>query len=397
MIIAKGNLSKGCLGGKVVVVTGAGGGIGFEAARSLLWLGARVVIAEVDVEKGNGALRRLTEEFGPANIAFCRTDVADDASVAELREFVSQKFGPAYCVLNNATVAVTGAVHEVPLDVWDRSYAVNLRGPVLMTRHFLPDMLQRNEGAMIFVSSSGAAPYLGGYEVFKTAQVELGNTLAAEIETSDVSVFTIGPGIVKTETADDAIHKVAPLYGMTVEQFYAMNSHHMLSAEEAGAGFAVAVALADRYSGAEIGSIQALKDAGIGVGESSDALPQDPGDNSAATLIVLSEVRKTLAEQVDGWQKRNVFERQWMMRDFKKRLGAPPEVFLQSLTAAEEAMKQSSGHIRQCEPELRRLKAYYTNMREMAKGYARDKVKAEEYDAVILGWIKDVDSLLQGV
>ncbi len=395
MLITRGNLIKGCLTGKVVVVTGAGGGIGFEAARSLLWLGAKVVIAEVDAVKGTNAGRLLTEEFGPDNIAFFQTDVGDQESVRQLRDFTVQTFGSAYCVVNNATVAVTGAVHDISVDVWDRSYAVNLRGPVLMTRVFLPDMLHRNEGAVVFVSSSGAAPYLGGYEVFKTAQVELGNTLAAEIENTGVSVFTIGPGIVKTDTADDAIHKVAPLYGMTVEQFYEMNRHHMLSVEAAGAGFAVAVALADKYRGTEIGSIQALQDAGIVLEDASQDSEETAGHEAALVLPLLRDVKNTLAEQVEGWQKRNIFERQWMMRDFKKRLGAPPEVFLQTLVSLEEELRQGGGSVRKYTPELEKLRAYYGNMREMAKGYERNPTKAKEYDEVILGWVEGVEKLLQ--
>jgi NAD(P)-dependent dehydrogenase (short-subunit alcohol dehydrogenase family) len=63
----------------------------------------------------------------------------------------------------------------------------------------LPGMLKRKSGTVVFVPSSGAAPYMGAYEVFKTAQVELCNTLAGELEGTGVITFSIGPGIVKTD------------------------------------------------------------------------------------------------------------------------------------------------------------------------------------------------------
>lgn len=397
MLISTGQLTRQTLQGKTVVVTGAGGGIGLEAVRALLWLGAMVVIAEIDGEKGRQAEQLLQSEFGSECITFLRTDVSCEESVKQLKDYALRTFGKVDVVLNNATIAVTGAIHELGTAVWDKSYAVNLRGPVLMTQTFLPDMLERNQGAMIFVSSSGAAPYLGGYEVFKTAQVELANTLAAELENTRVAAFTIGPGIVKTETADDAIHRVAPLYGMTVEQFYEINASHLLSVEAAGAGFAAAVALADRYHGTEIGSIQALMDAGISLA-GADAKQENAGHGREIESILpdLAEVKQTLSEQVDGWYKRNIFERQWMLRDFKKNTGVSPEVFLQRLATLEDDIRAGrpfEESLRQA--SLHKLVEYYQHMFDLMKGYERNPAKAQEHATIINGWKLGVERLLQ--
>jgi NAD(P)-dependent dehydrogenase (short-subunit alcohol dehydrogenase family) len=70
MLISTGKLTRDSRAKRDVVVTGAGGGIGYEAARSLLWLGARVVIAEVDQCKGNEAAQRLAAEFGSEAVLF---------------------------------------------------------------------------------------------------------------------------------------------------------------------------------------------------------------------------------------------------------------------------------------------------------------------------------------
>ena len=98
-----------------------------------------------------------------------------------------------------ATIAVLGMVKDVPIEHWDASYKVNLRGPVLMAQKFLPDMIKRRHGIFVCVSSKGMA-FLGGYETFKAAQLHLGDTLDAELEGTGVISFTIGPGLIPTET-----------------------------------------------------------------------------------------------------------------------------------------------------------------------------------------------------
>ena len=134
---------------------------------------------------------------------------------------------------------------------------------MLLTQLLLPLMKNKNSGTLVFVSSSGAAPFMGAYEVFKTAQVELCNTLFGELENTNINVYSIGPGLVKTETAMKGIEVVSSRFGMTTEEFYRMNERHILGVEEAGTGFALSVLSADRYNGQEIGCIQVLLDFGL--------------------------------------------------------------------------------------------------------------------------------------
>ena len=271
-IIAQLGLKPDALAGETVIVTGAGGGIGYEAARALLWLGANVISAEINEAKGKAAAETLAGEFDARRVAFVRTDVGDEASVLNLYGEAVRRFGRVDAILNNATIAVLGTVKDLPIEKWDASYRVNLRGPVLLARAFLPDMISRRHGTFVCVSSTGTA-YLGGYETFKAAQVHLANTLDAELEGTGVNAFTIGPGLVPTETASVAVNRLAPLMGMTVEEFYALNKNVVLTPEEAGAGFAAAILFAERFKGMEISSLQALKAADInfGTGETGNA------------------------------------------------------------------------------------------------------------------------------
>src|SRR5690349_12039269 len=265
MVISQLGLQQDSLRGETVVVTGAGGGIGYETARALLWLGANVVIAEIDLQNGRKAEVTLEQEFGTDRVLFIPTDIGDETSVKNLYCLSRVAFEKVDAVINNATIAVLGEVKDLPIEAWDRSYHVNLRGPVLMARTFLPDMIQRNHGAFACVSSTGTA-FLGGYETFKAAQVHLANTLDAELEGTRVSAYTIGPGLVPTETASKAVAQLAPKMGMSVGQFFEMNKGAVLSVEEAGAGFAVSVVFAEKFRGQEISSIQALKAADINFG-----------------------------------------------------------------------------------------------------------------------------------
>lgn len=207
-LISQLGLSPDTLRGETLIVTGAGGGIGYETACALLWLGANVVIAEINQPLGRNAEVVLEKEFGKDRVLFVTTDVGDEASVKELYKLSVLAFGKVDAVINNATIAVLGNVVDVPIESWDRSYHVNLRGPVLMAKYFIPDMLKRDHGVFACVSSTGTA-FLGRYETFKAAQVHLANTLDAELEGTDVIAYTIGPGLVPTETASKAVGQLA--------------------------------------------------------------------------------------------------------------------------------------------------------------------------------------------
>src|SRR5690349_25123655 len=127
MVISKLGLNPDALHGQTVVVTGAGGGIGYEAARALLWLGANVVIAEINHQNGRKAEYTLEQEFGKDRVLFVQTDVGEEPSVKNLYNLSSMAFGQVDAIINNATIAVLGQVKDLPIEEWDRSYHVNLR------------------------------------------------------------------------------------------------------------------------------------------------------------------------------------------------------------------------------------------------------------------------------
>lgn len=397
LLIAGGTLRPDSLAGEVVIVTGAGGGIGLEAARSLLWLGATVVIAEIDEDMGHVAESRLSAERPGGHVWFVRTDVAGEDDIDRLIHAVNERFGRVDAVVNNACYAPFGkAVVETPIDVWDRSYQVNLRGPTLLARACLPGMITRRHGVFVCVSSTGG-PYLAPYESLKAAQLALANALDAELTDTGVTAFTIGPGLVPTTTALAAIEQLAPRLGTTTEEFWHANRGAVVSVEAAGAGFAAAIALALRYAGQEISSSQALIDAGIEI-PGEEPLPKSnppAGADLSAAARTCDSVRATLTEQAAGWKQRSFFERQWMQRDFKQRVGMPVERCVEMLDDLERRLAAGDpAGLGAARASLEKLAAFYQHMGELARGYVKDPKVRDEQLQLIAGWTADVTHLM---
>lgn len=401
MVIETGNLSRGALQGRVAVITGAGGGIGYEAARSLAWLGCRVVIAEIDRRKGQQAAVQINREFGAGSALFVCTDVGHERSVRRLAKRIDRVYGKVDIVLNNATIASLGAVKDIDIKAWDDSYRVNLRGPVLLARTFVPGMLARNWGVFACVSSTGTA-YMGAYECFKAAQVHLGTTLSEELSGTEVAAFTIGPGFVPTQTANSSIPRLAALMSKPEQELRDLLRPHTLSVEAAGAGIAAAIAMASRYRGQEVSSMQALIDAGIEVAAPSEAgsmhqrievrtLTEEEFDRA---LSLCRSIRDTLARESASWKERSVFEQQWLIRTFRKKASMPVDEWLRLLEQLEDALsRRATSALAATQVPLSRLADYYRYLCEMAKGYVKDPAKREEQLGIVKSWHEEVEQL----
>jgi NAD(P)-dependent dehydrogenase (short-subunit alcohol dehydrogenase family) len=395
MLITTGTLTRESLAGEVVIVTGGGKGIGYEAARALAWLGAQVIIAEIDKRAGKEAADRLNLELDSNAVTFVHTDVGDERSVNHLAQKALHTYGKVDVVLNNATVAPLGAVQTLPIEQWDYSYRVNLRGPVLLARAFLPGMVKRNHGVFVCVSSTGVA-FMGAYEILKSAQVELANTLQVELEGTGVTVFTIGPGLAPTPTAVAAIEDLASLYGQSTAEFYATVQDQFISIEAAGAGFAAAIALADRFRGQETSSVPALYAAGI-------ELPKSPGQPNGQPLtaermaqiqMLGHQIYTTLAQESASWQQRSIFERQWLIRAFKKHAGLSTAQWLELLEKVEDAAESRDGAaLATMSLPLNGLADYYGYLYTAAEGYVKDPAQRQEQLRIVRGWQEDVENL----
>ncbi len=98
----------------------------------------------------------------------------------------------------------------------------------------------------------------------------------------------------------------------------------------------------------------------------------------------------TLKEQSEGWKSRSLFERQWVIRDFKKTAGMPVEEWLSSLERLQENLRGSGAII---SLPLDKLAGYYEHLAELAKGYEKDAAKLEENLIHVYGWKNEVEQL----
>ncbi|WP_346917330.1 SDR family oxidoreductase [Clostridium sp.] len=392
MLIEKNISFKNRLKDKVILLTGAGGGIGFETAKALVYMGANVIIAEIDKRKMLCAESTLDSIFGKNSVEFYEIDLSDENQIYALVSHVKDKYGRIDVLFNNATITAMGTVEEVSVDVWDKSYAVNFKAPLLLTQLVLPFMKQKSSGTIVFVSSSGAAPFMGSYEVFKTAQVELSNTLYGELESTNIKVYTIGPGLVKTETAMKGIEIVSSHMGITTQEFYEMNENHILGVEEAGTGFAISVLMAERYDGQEIGAIQVLSDSGLLLKlDSKENTKSNDYQNIIPTVLNVVKVYK---EQYSGWMKRNVFERQWVLRDFKKTVGYSADQFLEIMQHIQYVVINGKiQDISTYSSNFQKLMEYYKRQYTLLQGYEKNPEKLKEYSITLLHYIEDLKTI----
>lgn len=393
MLIEKINTDLNCLFGKTVLITGGGGSIAAEAGRALAYLGANIILAERDEQKGLAAQSYIGSDW-KGNAVYYPLDLTSSQSIFKLYGFVTEHYGGVDVIIHNAAVTPFDSVEALPVSSWDTSYLVHLRGPVELTKKFLPCMKRRNSGAIVFIPSAGAVPFMGAYEVFKTAQVELANTLASELENTDIYVFSMGPGFVRTSTATEGIEKVAPRMGITVEEFYAMNKENTATVEEAGTAMAVSLLFAHKYRGSKIGGVQALRDAGIiGSGNHGAQVCKSYSPKNEQLLI---QIARTVHEQYEGWNKRKLFERQWMLRDFKKYVGHSANEVVDMLNVYQSTYKCATlEEQHRLSDLLASLRAYYTHQIELSQGFIKDTKTRDDYVVTIKGWLNAIDTLLK--
>ena len=194
------------LQGKVAVITGGGSGIGRAVARRAAAEGMRVVIADIEEGALKQAERELTSQ-GTDAIAVA-TDVADAASVRELRERALRRYGAVHLVHNNAGVGGGGPIWEVPEEDWRWIVGVNLWGVIHGVAAFVPLLVEQGEGHVVNTASIAGlttAPFIGPYNATKQAVVAISETLYKDLEAAGVSgvgVSVLCPGFVQTRIAD---------------------------------------------------------------------------------------------------------------------------------------------------------------------------------------------------
>jgi NAD(P)-dependent dehydrogenase (short-subunit alcohol dehydrogenase family) len=188
----------GRLEGKVCVITGAGGGMGRDAAMLFSEEGAQVCAADVNLEAANETAAQARDAFAH------QVDVADEASVKSMMDATAARYGGIDVLYNNAGISPDddASILDTSVEAWDRVQAVNTRGVFLCCKHGIPHLLERGGGSVInvasFVAIVGAATSQISYSASKGAVLSLSRELAVQFARENVRVNALCPGPVET-------------------------------------------------------------------------------------------------------------------------------------------------------------------------------------------------------
>jgi len=188
----------GRLDGKVAVITGAGGGMGREAAILFCAEGAQVCVADVDAE----AAEKTAADAGDAFAT--RVDVANSDSVREMYEQTAARYGGIDVLYNNAGISPSDddSILVTEPEAWQRVQDVNTKGVYLCCKHGIPHLQRRGGGSIInvasFVALVGAATSQISYTASKGAVLSLSRELAVQFAREGIRVNALCPGPVET-------------------------------------------------------------------------------------------------------------------------------------------------------------------------------------------------------
>jgi len=188
------------LTGKTAIITGGSKGLGEQMAHALAEVGADLALisrTQADLDKVAADVRAATGR----RVIGVAADVTKEPDIAAMVQQVMAEFGKIDILVNNAGIGGTTPILDLQEAEWDRYMNLNLKGPVLCSKHVGAEMIKRQQGTIINVSSLFAkivARYMSAYAATKTALVSFTRTLALEWARYNIRVNALCPGYFET-------------------------------------------------------------------------------------------------------------------------------------------------------------------------------------------------------
>jgi len=197
------------LSGRTALITGSTGGIGYAIARELAVLGATVAVNGRGPERVRASIDRLSGEVPSARFIAAPGDLSADAGIGSILASVPD----LDILVNNAGIFEPKPFFEIPDEDWRRFFDVNVLGGVRLARSYVPGMVARGWGRVVFISSESAVQIpveMIHYGMTKTAQIAVARGLAETVAGSGVTVNSVLPGPTASEGVVDFLQKMAP-------------------------------------------------------------------------------------------------------------------------------------------------------------------------------------------
>jgi NAD(P)-dependent dehydrogenase (short-subunit alcohol dehydrogenase family) len=196
---------------KVVIVTGAGKGIGRASALAFAGEGASVAVADLDQQAGEAVVKAI--QAGGGKAIFVQGDIAEEDYVKKLVNETAKAFGGVDVLHNNAGVVKYGTVVDMPTAEWDWMLNINLRASFLTCKYAIPEMRKRGGGAIVNTASVQAFASqrtVAAYAASKGAIVSLTTTIALDHAPDNIRCNCIAPGSIHTPMLDMAAGLFGP-------------------------------------------------------------------------------------------------------------------------------------------------------------------------------------------
>jgi 3-oxoacyl-[acyl-carrier protein] reductase len=189
----------GRLDGRVIIMTGGASGLGRHYCGHLAAHGARVVIADLDVDGANAVADRITEAFGPGHALAVHVDVRSPESAGHMVESVLSTFGTIDVLVNNVGIYPHVEFEDITLDAWQQVVGLNLDSVFVCTSAVLPALKAKGSGKVVNVATNLVwigLPAMVHYVAAKSGIIGFTRSLAREVGPDGITVNALAPGAV---------------------------------------------------------------------------------------------------------------------------------------------------------------------------------------------------------